>query len=76
MRQVQTSPPGTFPTEFGAALAKMRENAATMKFPFGSLVPLWSRQIPYTMAKFYFFEKVSQGSCHSPPSLRRIAHGG
>jgi len=23
-----------------------------------SLVPLWSRQIPYTMAKFYFFEKV------------------
>ena len=30
----------------------------TSKFPFGSLVPLWSRQIPYTMAKFFFFEKV------------------
>lgn len=28
------------------------------RFPFGSLVPLWSRQIPYTMAKFFFFEKV------------------
>lgn len=26
----------------------------------GSLRPLWSRQIPYTMAKFYFFEKVVQ----------------
>ncbi|OXB72412.1 UNVERIFIED_CONTAM: hypothetical protein H355_005471, partial [Colinus virginianus] len=26
----------------------------------GSVVPLWSRQIPYTMAKFYFFEKVVQ----------------
>ncbi|KAH8740150.1 PfMPC [Cryptosporidium ryanae] len=28
------------------------------KFPFGSLTPLWSRQIPYTMTKFYFFEKI------------------
>ncbi|KAL8269743.1 hypothetical protein Esti_006342 [Eimeria stiedai] len=27
---------------------------------FGSVMPLWSRQIPYTMAKFYFFEKVVQ----------------
>merc|ERR1712137_1296150 len=22
------------------------------------LVPLWTRQIPYTMAKFYFFEEI------------------
>lgn len=56
--QVQTSVPGTFPTQFGAALTNMRQNSASTKFPFGSLVPLWSRQIPYTMAKFYFFEKV------------------
>nr|PVC49548.1 mitochondrial phosphate carrier protein [Theileria orientalis] len=27
---------------------------------FGSLRPLLSRQVPYTMAKFYFFEKVVQ----------------
>ena len=27
---------------------------------FGSVVPLWSRQIPYTMAKFFFFEKIVQ----------------
>jgi solute carrier family 25 phosphate transporter 3 len=23
-------------------------------------VPLWSRQVPYTMAKFYFFEMVKE----------------
>jgi solute carrier family 25 (mitochondrial phosphate transporter), member 3 len=56
--KVQTSAPGTFPTELGAAVANMRANSATTKFPFGSVVPLWSRQVPYTMAKFYFFEKV------------------
>jgi solute carrier family 25 phosphate transporter 3 len=56
--KVQTSPAGTFPTAFGPALAQMRANSAETRFPFGSLGPLWSRQIPYTMAKFYFFEKV------------------
>ncbi|TMW69496.1 hypothetical protein Poli38472_001652 [Pythium oligandrum] len=56
--KVQTSPAGTFPTEFGPAVAAMRANAAETRYPFGSVVPLWSRQIPYTMAKFFFFEKV------------------
>lgn len=56
--KVQTSPAGTFPTGLFAATAKMNELKADTRFPFGSLVPLWSRQIPYTMAKFYFFEKV------------------
>jgi solute carrier family 25 phosphate transporter 3 len=55
--KVQTSPSGTFPTAFGPALAKMNEMKAETRFPFGSLVPLWSRQIPYTMAKFFCFEK-------------------
>lgn len=36
----------------------MRGNRAATGFPFRSLGPLWSRQIPYTMTKFYFFEKV------------------
>jgi solute carrier family 25 phosphate transporter 3 len=58
--KVQTSPAGTFPTAFGAALAQMNSQRAEFRFPFGSVVPLWSRQIPYTMAKFYFFEKVVQ----------------
>lgn len=56
--KVQTSPAGTFPTEFGPAVAAMKANRAETRFPFGSVVPLWSRQIPYTMAKFFFFEKV------------------
>jgi solute carrier family 25 phosphate transporter 3 len=55
--KVQTSPPGTFPTEFGAALAKMKADPSS-GFPTGSIVPLWSRQIPYTMAKFFFFEGI------------------
>ncbi|TPX35070.1 hypothetical protein SmJEL517_g02486 [Synchytrium microbalum] len=57
--KIQTSLPGTFPTAMGAAMAKMRADPST-RFPFGSLVPLWSRQIPYTVAKFYFFEKTVQ----------------
>lgn len=56
--KVQTSPKGTFPVNFFEALAAMNADKANTKFPFGSLVPLWSRQIPYTMAKFFFFEKV------------------
>jgi solute carrier family 25 (mitochondrial phosphate transporter), member 3 len=56
--RVQTSPKGEFPTQFGAALAAMNADRAKYNFPFGSVVPLWSRQIPYTMAKFFFFEKV------------------
>ena len=55
--KIQTSKPGTFPVSFGPAIAAMQADPSS-KFPFGSLVPLWSRQIPYTMAKFYFFEKV------------------
>jgi len=58
--KVQTSPPGTWPTAFGPAMREMVAQKAETRFPFGSLVPLWSRQVPYTMAKFYFFEKVVQ----------------
>lgn len=57
--KVQTSIPGTFPTATGEAISKMRADPSS-RFPFGSVVPLWSRQIPYTMAKFYFFEKVKE----------------
>lgn len=56
--KVQTSKPGDWPTSLGPAARKMLENKAETRFPFGSLIPLWSRQIPYTVAKFYFFEKV------------------
>lgn len=56
--KIQTSPKGTFPTAFGPALKEMQLRKAETRFPFGSVTPLWSRQIPYTMAKFYFFEKT------------------
>jgi len=58
--KVQTSVPGTFPTSLGPAIAQMTADKAVTRFPFGSLTPLWSRQIPYTVAKFYFFEKAVQ----------------
>jgi len=59
--KMQTSLYGTFPTAFGPALKEMQARKAETRFPFGSLVPLWSRQIPYTIAKFFFFEKVVEG---------------
>lgn len=58
--KIQTSPTGTFPTAFGPALAQMSKMKAETRYPFGSVVPLWSRQIPYTMAKFFCFEKIVQ----------------
>lgn len=58
--KIQTSPTGTFPTAFGAALKEMRATKAETRYPFGSIIPLWSRQIPYTMAKFFCFEKTAQ----------------
>ncbi|KII87241.1 hypothetical protein PLICRDRAFT_93038 [Plicaturopsis crispa FD-325 SS-3] len=58
--KIQTSQNGSFPTAFGAALKQMSATKAETRYPFGSLVPLWSRQIPYTMAKFFFFEKIVQ----------------
>jgi solute carrier family 25 phosphate transporter 3 len=60
--KVQTSPAGTFPVEFGPAVAAMRANSAETRFPFGSVVPLWSRQIPYTMAKFFSLRRWSRRS--------------
>ena len=43
--KIQTSPAGTFPIPTFAAIAEMRRTAVDTRFPFGSLVPLWSRQL-------------------------------
>ena len=43
--KIQTSPAGTFPIPTFAALSHMSKTAAETRFPFGSLVPLWSRQV-------------------------------
>ena len=43
--KIQTSQGGTFPTAFGAAIREMSRTKAETRYPFGSLVPLWSRQV-------------------------------
>ena len=43
--KIQTSAAGTFPVPFGAALKEMSRTKAETRYPFGSLVPLWSRQV-------------------------------
>ncbi|CAF3183197.1 unnamed protein product [Rotaria socialis] len=58
--KVQTSVPGTFPTAFIPATVNMHTNRKVTRFPYGSILPLWSRQVPYTVTKFYFFEKAVQ----------------
>jgi solute carrier family 25 phosphate transporter 3 len=47
--------PGSVGTKFLPALGAMWARRADTKFPFGSLVPLWGRQVPYTMIKFVGF---------------------
>ncbi|KAJ3133077.1 Cu/Pi carrier [Geranomyces variabilis] len=58
--KVQTSSFGTFPTAFGPALSQMMTRRAETKFPYGSIGPLWARQIPYNVSKF-FFEQIVAG---------------
>jgi solute carrier family 25 phosphate transporter 3 len=55
--RVQTSAVGTFPTNFGQALAKIRAEEGTAGL-YKGLGPLWGRQVPYTVAKFVFFERT------------------
>lgn len=43
--KIQTSPTGTFPIPFATALSEMNKLKVETRFPFGSLVPLWSRQV-------------------------------
>ena len=56
--RIQISAAGTFPTALIPATTEMYKNRKMTRFPYGSIIPLWSRQIPYTATKFYFFEKV------------------
>eukprot|EP01059_Diplonema_ambulator_P000847 TRINITY_DN10677_c0_g2_i1.p1 TRINITY_DN10677_c0_g2~~TRINITY_DN10677_c0_g2_i1.p1 ORF type:complete len:300 (+),score=81.19 TRINITY_DN10677_c0_g2_i1:733-1632(+) len=58
--KIQTSPPGSFPTDFWPALMRFYKERHENGFPFGSIGAVWSRQIPYTMAKFFVFERTVQ----------------
>jgi len=55
--RMQTSPPGTFPTTLRAAFPLILKEEGVNGF-YKSLVPLWGRQIPYTMMKFACFERT------------------
>merc|ERR1711915_200687 len=55
--RMQTSVPGTFPTTLRAAFPQILKEEGVNGF-YKSLVPLWGRQIPYTMMKFACFEKT------------------
>ncbi|OII72435.1 mitochondrial phosphate translocator [Cryptosporidium ubiquitum] len=52
--------PHTRSNSFLRSVSNMYKYRSETKFPFGSIKPLWSRQLPYTMAKFYFFERINQ----------------
>jgi len=55
--RMQTSPVGTFPTTLRGAFPKIMKDEGINGF-YKSLVPLWCRQIPYTMMKFACFERT------------------
>ena len=54
---MQTSPVGTFPTTLRGAFPRIMKEEGVNGF-YKSLVPLWCRQIPYTMMKFACFERT------------------
>merc|ERR1712117_97102 len=55
--RMQTSPVGTFPTTLRGAFPRIMKDEGVNGF-YKSLVPLWCRQIPYTMMKFACFERT------------------
>ena len=55
--RIQTSPIGTFPRTLRGAFPKILKEEGVGGF-YKSIVPLWGRQIPYTMMKFACFERT------------------
>lgn len=53
---VTTTTASKFPSKFQPALKYMIQYRREMNFPFGSLTPLWSRQIIGTVVNFVTFE--------------------
>jgi len=52
--------PKGYPSKMVPAMREMSARAADTKFPFGSLYPLWGRQVPYTMIKFVGFYQTQE----------------
>jgi len=54
--KIQLSRPGfEYPNSLSGAMAKLKAEEGTSGF-YKGLVPLWSRQVPYTIVKFVAFE--------------------
>jgi len=51
---------GGVPKQLLPAMRAMSANKAETRFPFGSLTPLWGRQVPYTMIKFVGFYQTAE----------------
>merc|ERR1719273_2897679 len=61
--KMQVTLPGTeggVPRQLMPAMRAMSANKAETRFPFGSLTPLWGRQVPYTMIKFVGFYQTAE----------------
>lgn len=58
--RMQTSKPGSFPTTLVSGFNTILKNEGVNGF-YKGLVPLWARQVPYTIVKFVFFEKIVEG---------------
>ena len=58
--KVQTTPSKHFPSRLLPAFLTMLGDRKHYQFPFGTLRPLWSRQIVGTVANFYTFERVTE----------------
>jgi solute carrier family 25 phosphate transporter 3 len=57
--RMQTSDPGTFPTNSVKGFNLIMANEGSNGF-YRGIKPLWMRQIPYTIVKFVAFEKIVQ----------------
>ena len=55
--RIQTDMTGEFPRSFGAGWNKIMSAEGWAGF-YAGLVPLWCRQVPYTMVKFAAFERT------------------
>eukprot|EP00475_Leptophrys_vorax_P018990 TRINITY_DN2595_c0_g1_i1.p1 TRINITY_DN2595_c0_g1~~TRINITY_DN2595_c0_g1_i1.p1 ORF type:complete len:313 (-),score=90.90 TRINITY_DN2595_c0_g1_i1:138-1076(-) len=52
--------PGPVPMSLIPAMQWMSANKGETRFPFGSLKPLWGRQVPYTIIKFVAFYQTAE----------------
>jgi len=60
---------GSFPKNFGQAWETIMKNEGWNGF-YRGIVPLWCRQVPYTVVKFVAFEKTVRWMYRVPFSAK------